>query len=100
MDTSALEKKITMQLIEKLIASMDDHEFAEMKGGSAGGEAPEGEPVAIMEEKRVMPMSEAPGALADKMQDAMDADEGVESTTTDEDGEKPMFGGFARGKKY
>jgi len=105
MDTSALEKKITMKLIDNLIKQMDDHEMGEYSSEGSGEMMAEmdgeGEPIAIMEEKKAMPLSDAKDEIADKIQSAMDGEEtGGALSEEDDDSEKPMFSGFMKGKRY
>jgi hypothetical protein len=63
-----MEKKVLMQLLDKLISSMDDYEAGMLDSKDEGmGEIDSGEPVAVVEEKSVMPVEEVPDMLEEKL---------------------------------
>ena len=69
------ENELKMKLLEQLMNEMDEAQVSRLPLKKKMEQAMEEEPVAVIEEKKVVPMDQAEDALKDKLSEAMSADE-------------------------
>jgi len=91
------KKEMLMELLAQLVDEMDDFAIEENKMPDVPEEvtSPEGEPMAVIEEKTAMPLDEAKEEVVDKIDEAaLGAEEELEEEE-DETG-KPNWSNFVR----